>query len=309
MINAIKIFVSFLFVFISIISNANSAENKILFKLNNDIITSVDILNEIKYLSIINKEFAKLDKNRKIEIAKNSQIRQKIKFIEISKFRKNLDLKNDVLENIKKNYFINLKIKNLKEFEIFFENQNLNTKFVKKKIIVDTIWKKLIYEKFSKSVKIDTSEIKANIAKMEKQKEYLFSEIVFDINENSEFEKKINLIKKTINDKTFSEAAFIYSISDTSKNGGKLGWVKESMLSKIIKNEIKLINIGEFTDPIVIPGGFLILYIEDIKEVKNEINKDEEIKFIIEKKTNDQLNLFSNIYLNKIKKTIQINEL
>tara|TARA_Y100001936_G_C15981111_1_gene616756 strand:- start:263 stop:1192 length:930 start_codon:yes stop_codon:yes gene_type:complete len=309
MINAIKIFVSFLFVFISIISNANSAENKILFKLNNDIITSVDILNEIKYLSIINKEFAKLDKNRKIEIAKNSQIRQKIKFIEISKFRKNLDLKNDVLENIIKNYFINLKIKNLKEFEIFFENQNLNTKFVKKKIIVDTIWKKLIYEKFSKSVKIDTSEIKANIAKMEKQKEYLFSEIVFDINENSEFEKKINLIKKTINDKTFSEAAFIYSISDTSKNGGKLGWVKESMLSKIIKNEIKLINIGEFTDPIVIPGGFLILYIEDIKEVKNEINKDEEIKFIIEKKTNDQLNLFSNIYLNKIKKTIQINEL
>ncbi len=309
MIEAKKIFFAFIFIFISIISNTNSAENKILFKLNNDIITSVDILNEIKYLSIINKDFVKLDKNRKIEIAKNSQIRQKIKSIEILKFRENLDLKNDVLENLIKNYFTNLKIKNLKDFEVFFKKQNLNIEFVKEKIIIDTMWKTLIYEKFSKSVKINEDEIKANIIKMEKQKEYLLSEIVFDINENSKLKEKINLIKKTINDKSFSEAAFIFSISDTSKDGGKVGWVKESMLSKIIKNEIKLINIGDFTNPIVIPGGFLILYIEDIKEVKNEINKEKEIKYIIEKKTNDQLNLFSNIYLNKIKKTIQINEL
>ena len=309
MIEIKKTTISLIIIFLFLMTEVNSNENKILFKLNNDIITTVDILNEIKFLSTINKEFANLDKNKKIEIAKNSQIRQKIKYIEILKFRKNLNLDNDILENIIKNYFINLKIKDLKEFEAFFEKQNLNTKFVKEKIVTDTLWKSMIYEKFSKNVTINKNEIKTNIAKMGKQKEYLISEIVFDINEKKELNKKINLIKKTINEKTFSEAAFTYSISDTSKNGGKLGWVKESMLSKIIKNELKSVSVGEFTNTIVIPGGFLILYVEDIKEVKNEINKEEEIKNIIKKKTNDQLNLFSNIYLNRIKKTIQINEL
>ncbi len=308
MIEIKKTIISLVIIFLSIISGANSAENKILFKLNNNIITTVDILNEIKFLSIINKDFANLDKNKQIEIAKNSQIRQKIKFIEILKFRKNLNLDDDIFENIIKNNFLNFKINSLKEFEVFFEKQNLDTKFVKEKIAIDTFWKSFIYEKFSKNVIINKNEIKMDIAKMGKQKEYLLYEIVFDINENKELNKKINLIKKTINEKTFTEAAFIYSISDTSKNGGKLGWVKESMLSKTIKNEIKTISVGEFTDPIVIPGGFLILYIEDTKVVKNEINQEVEIKKIIEKKTNDQLNLFSNIYLNKIKKTIQINE-
>ena len=309
MIEIKKTTISLIIIFLFLMTEVNSNENKILFKLNNDIITTVDILNEIKFLSALNKEFDNLDKNKKIEIAKNSQIRQKIKYIEILKFRKNLNLDNDILENIIKNYFINLKIKDLKEFEAFFEKQNLNTKFVKEKIVTDTLWKSMIYEKFSKNVTINKNEIKTNIAKMGKQKEYLISEIVFDINEKKELNKKINLIKKTINEKTFSEAAFTYSISDTSKNGGKLGWVKESMLSKIIKNELKSVSVGEFTNTIVIPGGFLILYVEDIKEVKNEINKEEEIKNIIEKKTNNQLNLYSNIYLNKIKKTIQINEL
>lgn len=309
MIEIKKTIISLIIIFLSIITQVNSAENKILFKLNKDIITTVDILNEIKFLSIINKEFANLDKNKKIEIAKNSQIRQKIKFIEILKFRKNLNINDDILENIIKNYLISLKINNLKEFKLFFEKKDLSTKFVKEKIIIDTLWKTLIYEKFSKNVRINKNEIKTNIANMEKQKEYLLSEIVFDINENKKLKEKINSIKKTINEKTFSEAAFTYSISDSSKNGGKLGWIKENILSKIIKKEIKSIGIGNFTNPIVIPGGFLILYIEDVKEVKNEINKEEEIKNIIEKKTNDQLNLFSNIYLNKIKKTIQINEL
>ena len=308
MIEIKKTFISLIIIFLSIVTEINSAENKILFKLDNNIITTVDILNEIKFLSIINKEFANLDKNKKIEIAKNSQIRQKIKFIEILKFRKNLNLDDDIFENIIKNNFLKFKINSLKEFEIFFEKQNLDTKFVKEKIAIDTFWKSFIYEKFSKNVIINKNEIKMDIAKMGKQKEYLLYEIVFDINENKELNKKINSIKKTINQKTFSEAAFIYSISDTSKNGGKLGWVKESMLSKTIKNEIKSISVGEFTDPIVIPGGFLILYIKETKEVKNEINQEEEIKNIIEKKTNDQLSLYSNIYLNKIKKTIQINE-
>ncbi len=292
-----------------IITHISSAENKIILKVNNEIITTVDILNEIKYLSIISNDFKKIEKNKKIELARNSLIRQKIKFIEILKFRKNLNVDDSVFENIIRSYFINLNINNLKDFEIFFQSHSLNTKTIKEKVVIETLWNRLIYEKFSKNVKINKNEIEESIRKKENQNEYLLSEIIFNIDKKEDLDQKINLINKTINMKTFSEAALIHSISNSAKNGGKLGWIKENILSKIVKNEIKKIDIGEFTKPIVIPGGFLILKIENTREVKKSIDLNKEIKNIIKKKTNDQLNIFSNIYLNKLKKSIQINEI
>ena len=91
-------------------------------------------------------------------------------------------------------------------------------------------------------------------------------------------------------------------MSDTSNNGGKLGWIKDGILSKQIREELTIRNIGEITNPITIPGGFLILYVENIKEIEIKIDIEKEIKNIIEKKTNSQLNQISNVYLNKIKK-------
>ena len=303
--------INLIYIILIILTNftlVNSAENRILLKLDNNIITTVDLLNEIKFLSLINKDFEKLDKDKKIEIAKSSQIRDKIKFIEISKFRNEFNVTDATLEIIIKNYFKNLNISSLDDFDKFFNENNLDTEFVKMKIILDSMWKRLIYEKYSKNVKINEKEIRQNLKKLEKQKEYLLSEIVFNLDESEKLENKVTLINKTIDDKSFSEAAILYSISETSKAGGKLGWIKESILSENIINEIKSKKNNEYTNVIVIPGGFLILYIEDVREVKREINIEDEIKLIVVKKTNDQLNLFSNIYLNKLKKVIKINE-
>lgn len=302
------------FIFLAIISisvnfKINATENRILFKVNNEIITSVDILSEIKYLSIISNDFKKIEKNKKIELAKNSLIRQKIKQIEILKFRKNLKLENDILQNLVRGYYKDLNINTLSDFELFFKNQNLDTLFVKEKIIIDTLWKKLIYDKFSKNVKINTSEIEENILKKKKQNEFLLSEIVFSIDQNEDLSKKIKLIENSIKTKSFSEAALIHSISDSSKNGGKLGWISENILSNKIKKEIKNIRIGEQTRPITIPGGMLILNVQGKREIKSKIDVDKEIKNLIEKKTNNQLSIFSNIYLKKLKKNIKINEI
>ena len=74
-------------------------------------------------------------------------------------------------------------------------------------------------------------------------------------------------------------------------------------------NEIKNIKIGNFTNPIVIPGGFLILKIKDKRKVEKKIDLEKEMNLIVKKKTNEQLNQFSNIYFNKIKKNVLINEL
>ncbi len=73
--------------------------------------------------------------------------------------------------------------------------------------------------------------------------------------------------------------------------------------------ELRNINKGQYTKTILIPGGFLILKKEDAREINNKIDKDKEIEIIIEEKTNNQLEKFSNIFLNKLKKNIQINEI
>ena len=304
-----KVFIIILFFIVLFVSKSFGKENKILIKINNEIITTIDILNEIKFLSMMNKEFTDIKQNQKIEIAKNSLIKEKIKFIEISKFKNDLNIDNNIYVNIVKSYFKNDKIDNLQDLEIFLKKKELNSNFVKDKIIINTLWNQLIYEKFSKNVKINKLEIEESIKKKKLQKEFLLSEIVFTVDENKNLNEKVKLINKIIKEKNFSEAALSYSISDTASNGGKLGWIKEEILNNKIKNEIKITNVGKFTKPIVIPGGFLILNIENIRKTEKNIDIEKEIKNIIEQKTNDQLNRLSNIYINKLKKDIQLNEI
>ena len=167
----------------------------------------------------------------------------------------------------------------------------------------------LIYNKFYKNVKINENEIKKNISSRRIQKEYLLSEIIINADSSKDFERKLQLVKNTIKEKNFSQAAIIHSSSKTAQKGGDLGWVKESVLNSKIKNELETISIGNFTSPIIIPGGLLMLKIEDIRETEKTINIENEIKSIIEKKTNDQLNRLSAVYLNKIKKNVSINEI
>ncbi len=298
-----------LIIFIFFTKSSLSKENKILLKVNNEIITTVDILSEIRFLSILNKDFNKIDKKQQIQIAKNSLIKDKIKKIELLKFKENLDLDKEDFEKIIKNYFFNLEIEKFKNYELFFINNNLDIEHVREKISIDTFWKSYIYQKFHKKIKINESEIKNSVLNKNELYEYSLSEIVFNLEKNEKLNQKIKKIKKIINEQNFAKAALNFSISETAKNGGKLGWIKENILNKKIRDELRNINKGEYTNPIVIPGGFMILNKENVRVINNDVDKDKEIKTIIEKQTNDQLNKFSVIYLNKLKKNIQINEI
>ena len=295
-------------IFFNLFNMSYGKENRILFKINNEIITSVDILQEVKYLSIINKDFNKTEKNQAIEIAKNSLIREKVKRIELLKYHKLISIEEKFMETIIVNYFSRLNITSLDQFELYFNQKNIDTTLIKEKIAIEILWNRLIYRKFFESVKIDENQIKVNLSKKENQKEFQLSEIVFAVDKNEKLEDKLNKIKKTIKEKNFSQAALIHSISDSSKEGGKLDWIKETVLNEKIKKELNSIEKGMFTNPILVPGGFLLLYIEDTKISKVPINKDNEIKKIINQQTNEQLNRYSNIYFKKIKKNILINE-
>jgi len=284
-------------------------ENKILFKVNNEIITSIDIFTELKYLGIINKDLKKTTNNQAFEIAKRSLIREKIKEIELKKLFKEIKVEEKFLNNLLMNYFKSINIKTISQFEKFFISQDIDPNLIKKKISIEILWNQFIYSKFKQNVKIDRKSIQNELSNNVKKKEFLLSEILFNINENEKLNDKIVLLKKEINEKGFSQTALSYSISDTSSKGGKLGWVSETIMSQKIKNEVKKIKVGDYTNPIVIPGGFIIIKIEDIREINNNSDLNNEIEKIIKDQTNEQLNQFSNIFFNKIKKDIVINEL
>ena len=286
-----------------------ASENRILIKVDSEIITTYDVLLEMNYLGLINKSFEKFSKEQFIEIAKNSLIKEKIKKIELKKFISEIKLDDEDLNKYLLRYFNSYGINSIKKFNEYFISRNIKPEIIKNKVTLEILWNQLIYEKYNDKIKINRELIEEHVKKNNQQNQYLLYELLFDLSENENLNEKYDLIKKEIFDTDFSKTALKFSISDSAKSGGKLGWVKSSVLSKEIIGKLSDLKIGDFTSPITIPGGFLILKIEDLKLIENNLNFEEEVNFIIQKKSEQQLNQFSNIYLKKIRKNIQINEI
>ena len=289
-------------------TKANTLENKILFKINNEIVTSLDILNEIRYLKIINKELQNIEAGQLYEISKNALIKEKIKKIELLKNFKKIEVDENLVNDVLLGGFKKFNISSKNELFQFLKNQKIAPEKIKNKIEIEILWNQSIFYKYSNNLKIDRELIKKDISKKKKQKEFLLSEILFNLEKDEKLNKKFDLIKKTIIDKGFSQAAIIHSNSDTAKAGGKLGWIKLSSLNQRIKDQIIEIDAGNFIKPIVIPGGFLILKINQIRDVNIEIDIKKEIEQTVNEIKNNQLNQYSNIYFNKVKKDILIYE-
>ncbi len=303
-----NVFFILIFSYIILLSPSKSYENKILFKVNNEIITSIDILEEIEYLKMINDNLENLKKEKIFEISKNSIIREKIKIIELSKYFEKLEIEEKYVDMLINNLLNKLNLKNEIEFKKYLKKRGLNYDVIKNKIQIELLWNQLVATKYSKDIKIDKDKIRKQIKLNNFQKEFLISEILFSLEKNEKLNTKYNEIKKDILLNGFSNTALVYSISNSSKNGGNLGWIKLSTLNKNIKENILKTQIGQITDPIVIPGGFLILKVEDEKKTKIEVDINKETELIAKEVANKQLNQFSNIYFNKVKKEVQINE-
>tara|TARA_B100000902_G_C27263011_1_gene891897 strand:+ start:811 stop:1740 length:930 start_codon:yes stop_codon:yes gene_type:complete len=295
----------FSFGFCSAISN----ENKILFKINNEIITTVDVVNEIKYLKIFNEKLNNIEQKKLYEISKNSIIREKLKKIELSKYFEKIEIEEKYMENIISNFYKKRNFENFQSFKKFVLENNLSIAYIEKKITIESIWNQLIFEKYMNDIKINRDEIKKNIIKNNIQNEYLISEIVFNLKTGETLNEKFQIIKSDIDKESFETAALLHSVSQTANQSGKVGWIKENSLNAKIKLSLSKIEKGFYTDPIVVPGGFIILKIND-KKIANVVdNIEDEIEFIVKTKTQEQLNQFSNMYLNKIQKNTVINAL
>ena len=304
----------FLIILFSIISNKSiySSEVYVVSKVNNIIITNVDVENEYRYLIALNNDLKNIDKKKIMKLAKNSIIKEKIKETEL-KNHFDLNQENKYIDRILVNFYKALDLKNEKEFINYLLNYDLLFDEVKKKIVIEAAWNDLIYTKYIDKIQIDEQKIKKKINKLisdkKRQNVYLLSEILYNENNAENNENKYKLIKKSIAEIGFKNTANIHSISDTAKLGGQIGWINESQLSKIIKKKIAKLKIGEYTEPITIPGGILIINLDNIKTQEENLDFDVEFNKQIIFEKNTQLNQFSKIYYNKISKNSNISEL
>ncbi len=289
--------------------SSNSVENKILYKVNNEIITTYDLKKEFKYLSLINPTISDLEKDEIFEISKNSIIREKIKKIEILKHVENIIINDDYTNQMITETYSKIGLNNKAEFEKKLNNLGISLNEFKEKLSIEALWNQLIYEKYKSKVQVDVSKLKKEISLKENQNIFNLSEIVFNVEKAENFSDKLNQIIDDIENKGFENAALIHSVSETKSFGGNLGWINENSISKNLREKIINMQIGKYSNPITIQGGFLIIKINEIKKEKISLDIDKELNKLIRLKTNQQLNRFSNIYFKKIKKNLKIEKI
>ena len=292
---------------------SNAVDIQIKYKINNEIITNQDIVNEINYLIAMNKNLSDLSREQVKSFAINSVIQEKIKFIELKKSFDLENLSDNAKKVISKNILLKTNTQNKDELIKYLNSFGIKFEEVETKFKIELLWNKFIYDRFNEKVSINKDELKNKINKDLKNNinifEYNIREILFEVSEKENLNSKLRKIKDTIKSTNFGTAATIYSISNTSNKQGEIGWIKETQLSKEILTKIKKLNINEFTEPLIVGNGYLILELNDLRKVKEKIDVDKELKILVEKEIDRQLNQYSTIYFNKIKKNVLINEI
>ena len=305
-----KKIIIFIIFFINLNFSATTYGNtiKIKFKVNDDLITNYDIIKEAKYLTALNQELRNIDNNQILKLAKDSLIREKIKKYEIEKYYE-VNYEAEAVDVFIEKMMEKNGFDNKLNFETYLKQNETNLIELRKKLVIEQTWNKMIFDIYKDRIKIDKKKISDSLEKFiteqKTQKSFNLNEIVFSEKNKESLKKKYSEITSSIENLGFEKTALIYSIAETSKIGGKIGWVNQNQLSDIILNFIKDLEIGSYTKPINTAGGSIILQVTDIKEISvQEIDKETELSKIISKEKNRQLNEFSVIHFKKTENKI-----
>ena len=307
----IKKLIIFIYIFFSISNYSLSKINfEIVMKINNEIITTFDVEQEMNYLLALNPQLKKLENKELKILAKKSIVKEKIREIEILKYNE-LEIENFQFEKFITNLIRSLDFSDQDEFINYLTNFNVSIDYLKKKILIENEWKSLIYAKYIDSIKINKVKLNEKLDSISKDKflvEYNLSEIVFKKKNDISFTELTDEIEESIQNVGFENTANLYSISDSSKVGGKIGWIKRNNLSNEIINNLISIDKNSYSKPIQIGNNYLILKINDVRNAPVKIDRNEELEKMIMIETSKQLDKFSNIFFNKIKLNSKISE-
>ena len=298
-----------------LVSNNRILANEffIKFKVDNEIITNIDIQDEVNYLLALNPPLKKLDKLKIENLATKSIIKEKIKKIELDRYYKlNGNENNDIVEKITNDLFLKAGFDTKKKILNHLRSVGLNYEWIKKKIKIETYWNNLIFKKYEKQTNVKVASIKKDLEEqlnsIKKKRKLFLSEILvrFDQNQNIQNQKK--KILNSIDEVGFENTAAIYSISGTAKTGGKVDWVVEDTLSKEIQKFVKKLDKNQISEFIKINNNYLLLKIDDVQEINQKYDFEKILNKRIALKKNQQLEVFSSIYFEKIKQDIIIDE-
>ena len=290
---------------------AFSYENIIIYKIDNEIITSYDIKKEVKYLISMNTNLSSLEENEILKLATRSIIKEKIKIIELKKYYSlGENTNNKIVTQVTSEIYRGLGIKNEEEFMVYLSTFNIQIDWVKEKFEIESLWNDLIYRKYENQILIDRDKIKEQVSKefktKKRSKRLFLSEILIKLTKEGDQLTLITEVKKKIEEIGFGNTANTYSISKTANKGGRIGWVNESSLSSMIVKEIKNLKKGEITKPIKLASGFLILKVNDIEINEIKVNLEKITDSRINNELNKQLDQFSTLYFNKTKTNTKI---
>lgn len=304
----IKIFV--IFIIILLFNSKATSQIEIKFKVGEEIITNIDVKNEKNYLVFLRPNLGKISENELIKISENSIIREIIKKKEIDRlFTKTVNI--EFIDEIKNNLLKFKGVNNEDELKILLNNNNIEYEKIIEKMKYEGLWNELVFKKYNSFLKTDKKKLKEQLIKKktnEKSYQYNLSELLFEISVDETFNNKYEIIKEFIKVNDFKTAAVKYSISDTSNKGGQIGWVKDTFLSEDLVELLSKIEIGRTSKPIRTPNGYLILKVNNKKEIENIINIEKELNELIKYERNNQLNQFSLMYYKKLKQSTIINE-
>ena len=306
--------INFIFIIIIFLLNNNKllSDEKVLikFKINNEIITNYDLEREKNYLSVLNPNLKKIEEELQIKIATDSIVKETVKKQELKKYFE-IDNENIAVEKYIQNFFLNLGFNNILEFENYLMEFGWTLEEVKGKIKIEVLWNQIIFDRFKNQIKIDVDKLKSKIKSNEKNKFktlYNLSEIIFQIEKNNTYIKTLDSIQKSIFEIGFENTANLYSISDSSKVGGKIGWINKNSLSPKISNSLREVDLGKFTKPVNLNSKFIILKINNVKKEERIIDINKELEKLMKAEQNRQLNNFSKIYFDRLKINTKINE-
>ena len=298
------IFILFLLSFL-MISKYSYAKinNKIVIKVENEIITSYEIKNKIlTLLNFSGTEVNQKNINQLKKQAVESLIQHKLKKIELKKYniKKNTSRINSYLKSISSNNVSGLKMK--------FEENNLDYELFMDEVEVQSMWQELVFKLYSKKFSIDESLIEQELKNSKNTKkdlrEFKISEIEIMLENNKNDDKKIQNIISEIQKDNFESVALKYSISSSASNNGDLGWISEKSMSNQIHNIIKDMKIGQVSKPIRRQNTVLFFKVQDIRNSKiTDLNLVELKKKLINQKKNELVNLYSLSHLSKVRNT------
>ncbi len=291
---------------------SNAIENiKIIKKINNEIITNIDLKNEYNYLVALNDNLKNLKEDEANRISEQSLVREIIKHNEIIKYISLENFQNDkLIDDVLENIYKNLNLINITDFENYLKKFGVSVKDVRKKISIEVAWNQIIISKFNNQININEEKLLEKIRKNNLNSkeviEYNLSEIVFQAKNQSELENKTDKIKVSIQSSGFKTTANKFSISDTAKFGGQIGKIKNNQLSSIFQNELKRLNIGEYSKPINVGNRFIILFINEKNIINQQLDEKQILKSMVDFERKSQLENYSQIYYDKIKLNVQI---